>query len=1128
MQKLLHDGPWSINGIILQLSPWKPFFEPAFAKLNSAAIWVQLHNLPVDFWDGDTLETLTSHIGPLRRLMTSPSPLTRSKFARRLRRLRSSHSDPDTIMISHDASLEPEFGPWMLVARRQGRGRGRSDNRRAGHDIFSSDIPPNIHRDSTLSASRECNPDVPRDVAIGTPELLSTPQSQTPSSHPHNDGSDQDERGEEGSSDGSDEDMSDGSIEPDDGIVPFHFFICVLLLGISKWDTSSHVLRFIRKHKPSLLCLVETRANEDRLNRFCGKLPNSWDWAAILANGYSGGILVTWNKSLGLVTQVSISRHALHLIISIGSANWLISMADDLNVDSHQLLAESNVRYAVLQRQQSIKWAQRAHLQWVCDGDLNTTFFHNSTRIRKHTNSIAQVKDLNNFSFSDRAGIENAFIEFYSNLWTATSGDSFTDVFNNLPNDLPHLSNIDRDFLMRVVTREEVALRFLTSPRKNPDSTVSIFEFYPFWSEVDDHLFEAINFFFIHSVIPASWGRTYIMLIPKKDNPSFVTDYRPISLCNVCYKIITKILANRLKFVLPKLIGIEQAGFVSGHCPFDNIIALQEVVHSLENDRKDPPRMLIKIDVEKAYYTLSWSAILATLTKMNFPSIWISWIKTCISSTSFSFLINGQPSTWIKSTRGVRQGDPISSYLFILVSQNLTSMLNYALRHNLIPGFSKHLKYNFNHLMYVDDLVLITRASRRSARFIISCLNFYGKLTGQSPNLSKSAVYFPSWFNKFVAKRICIILKFQAASFPIKYLGVFISPKRLAKTVFDFMTDNIKLRCSRWLNSKLSPAAKTVLINSSLLSLPIYYLSVYPIYDSTLKDINRIVRRFFWCKNGNGKGIHAVGWNDITSPKTEGGLAIRNLLLAKHSLMAKNMFRYINGDDLIWVDILYLKYGGLNFWQDRFSLVVLGSLGVVSHLTVFAFVPNLRIKSINPNQTSFLFHAWYFEVPLEFKPTYINMDLNVETLSISDFIENGSWDFSNLHLLFGNNFNFIVPNLGSINTTEPNHWIWASKTKDCKISATVYQFLNQVPSWSDNWEGWRHIWSLMVAPRAKHFLWLTFKGRLSTSDYLHSINIGPSCFCALCNTDYESICHLFNSSHFARSVWGASQNQDWF
>lgn len=211
--------------------------------------------------------------------------------------------------------------------------------------------------------------------------------------------------------------------------------------------------------------------------------------------------------------------------------------------------------------------------------------------------------------------------------------------------------------------------------------------------------------------MPSSWGKTYITLIPKKSNPKLVFDFHPISLCNVSYKVISKILANRLKVVLPRLISKDQCGFVEGRTPFDNIITLQEVVHSINADSLHSPRMMVKIDIEKAYDTLSWNAILAILYKMNLPSSWINWIHACISSASFSFIINKKPIDWIKSSHGLRQGDPISSYLFILVSQNLTAILNFAMRNNMIPGFNSSLHYNFNYLMYDADLIVITQAS---------------------------------------------------------------------------------------------------------------------------------------------------------------------------------------------------------------------------------------------------------------------------------------------------------------------------------------------------------------------------------------------------------------------------------
>lgn len=258
--------------------------------------------------------------------------------------------------------------------------------------------------------------------------------------------------------------------------------------------------------------------------------------------------------------------------------------------------------------------------------------------------------------------------------------------------------------MIRDVSKNEVFQTLLFLPLgKSPGLDGLNVEFYRFFrDEVGDHLFSAINYFFSYFSLLNSWGRTYIMLIPKKSNSKLVYDFWPISLCNVSYKINSKLLANHLNHVLLNFISREQYGFVSGRNVFDNIIALQEITHSFNRELVSPRRVLVKIDIEKVYDTLTWPAILSTLTKMIFPSQWISWIEVCLSSVSYSLLINGQPTSWISSSRGVRQGNPISPYLFILVSQNFTALLNFALKNHMIPGFNSNLRQDFNHLMYAD------------------------------------------------------------------------------------------------------------------------------------------------------------------------------------------------------------------------------------------------------------------------------------------------------------------------------------------------------------------------------------------------------------------------------------------
>lgn len=122
-----------------------------------------------------------------------------------------------------------------------------------------------------------------------------------------------------------------------------------------------------------------------------------------------------------------------------------------------------------------------------------------------------------------------------------------------------------------------------------------------------------------------------------------------------------------------------------------------------------------KINVEKSYNTINWNVILSTLINLSFSLICISLVKSCISSARFSFLINGQPTTWISPSSGIRQENALLSYLFILITKNVTTILNKALDLGLVQGFATRLASNFNHLIYMDDLLLIIKATRLSA-----------------------------------------------------------------------------------------------------------------------------------------------------------------------------------------------------------------------------------------------------------------------------------------------------------------------------------------------------------------------------------------------------------------------------
>lgn len=146
-------------------------------------------------------------------------------------------------------------------------------------------------------------------------------------------------------------------------------------------------------------------------------------------------------------------------------------------------------------------------------------------------------------------------------------------------------------------------------------------------------------------------------------------------------------------------------------------------MHSLDYDTDRPPRMILKVDIAKAYDMVELKVVLAILHLMNFPAMWINWIRVYLSTANFTLVINGHVSSWFPSGRGLRQGDPLSPYLFLLVSQNMLALLNHALHRNWIPGFDDRLSRNFNDLIFANNLIIVTRASRAVAKACKLCMN---------------------------------------------------------------------------------------------------------------------------------------------------------------------------------------------------------------------------------------------------------------------------------------------------------------------------------------------------------------------------------------------------------------------
>lgn len=228
-------------------------------------------------------------------------------------------------------------------------------------------------------------------------------------------------------------------------------------------------------------------------------------------------------------------------------------------------------------------------------------------------------------------------------------------------------------------------------------------------------------------------NKTLITLIPKTKDPKNMSDFRPISLCNVVYKIVAK--------VLDSLISPSQSAFVPERQISDNVLVGYEIIHALNNIRKGKAGYVaIKLDMSKAYDRVEWAFIEEIMKKMNFSGEWIRKIMACISSVSYAILINGSSHGSFKSSKGLRQGDLLSPYLFLLCAEGFSALLKRVESKLNLSGFqiNKHCP-TLTHLFLANDSLIFTKAREKDLLTLKKVLEGYEKTLGQTINLEKSS-----------------------------------------------------------------------------------------------------------------------------------------------------------------------------------------------------------------------------------------------------------------------------------------------------------------------------------------------------------------------------------------------------
>ncbi|KAK4381059.1 putative mitochondrial protein [Sesamum angolense] len=456
--------------------------------------------------------------------------------------------------------------------------------------------------------------------------------------------------------------------------------------------------------------------------------------------------------------------------------------------------------------------------------------------------------------------------------------------------------------LVQLVTLEEIKDAFFDiaeDKAPGPDGYSSSF-YKAAWPVIGEEVVKAILEFFSTGRLLKQVNTTILALIPKVRVPSLVSDFRPISCCNVLYKVITKIIVQRLRSVLDKMINPSQNAFVPGRSIGDNILLAQEMFSGY-NRQGLPMRCALKVDLRKAYETVEWDFLSVVLHLFGFPDIFIGWIEECVTTPMFLVCINGNPHGFFKGSRGLRQGDPMSPFLFVLIMEVLQLMLQQRIDQN--EGFSFHWRckeIGLFQLCFANDLLLFCKADVASVRIFRHGLDEFAKLSGLHANPQKSQLIL-SRSAPPMREHLLAALQFQEGHLPLRYLGLPLLASRLLISDCQPLLLKIDSRIKGWDSIQLSFAGRLQLIKSVLMSLNVYWAMAFILPKGVIRAVEKRMRHFLW------KGNSAVGYPKAQSVWTVdakgGSWGWRKLLRLRSALLPYIEFKIGNGELFsIWHD----------------------------------------------------------------------------------------------------------------------------------------------------------------------------------------------------------------------------------
>ncbi|XP_073133701.1 uncharacterized protein [Henckelia pumila] len=743
----------------------------------------------------------------------------------------------------------------------------------------------------------------------------------------------------------------------------------------------------------------------------------------------------------------------------------LTEAACEANPSEHcwNLLSRCNEDLARITAMEANFWKQKAACKWLEDGERNTKLFHNMVKKKHVANKIFRIWEDGTFLTSPML-IQQSGAAYFQRLLT---GDPFVLDLPDFAGFSPDISLEENNRIAAVPSLEEVRSVVFSIPRESvagPDGYSSLF-FQHYWDFVQQDVMDAVLDFFNGSPLPQGFTATTITLIPKVEGAHAWTDFRPISLCNVSNKIISKLLYSRLSSVVGRLISQNQSGFVPGRMIADNILLAQELTHSLNLPSRGG-NVILKLDMAKAYDRVQCYA------------------------------------------RGLRQGDPLSPLLFILGAEYLSRGLNRLFSQNPAMRYRSGCDLSISHLAYADDVIIFANGGSRGMQCLKDFLAHYENCFGQLVNVAKSAMIFHPGCSARRRSHFLRITGFAEGQLPLRYLGAPLFRGNRKCSLFEPLLQSVRKKLEGWELRTLAPGSRMTLIRSVLLSIPIFLFQVIQPPLAVLERLELIFNGFLWGSRPLEKNWHWARWSRGCLPVSEGGLGFRRLKDVVDSFSMKLWFRCRQGTSL-WARFLLRKYCRL------VSPVCAPSRGAISPTwrRLLQIRPHAEAGirwRIGGGEVSFWDDIWLGDTPLSSR-----CDVRGDRRAcVSSFLFEGAWDFDTLYVIVPSTLAEEITQVPVL-VDEPDAAIWIHSSDGAFSVRSAWE---QVRLRGQVLNILTPCWGRWLRPTMSFFLWRFWHQWLPVDEVLQRRGFSLASKCQCCARS-ETLTHVFIHSPIARSVW---------